>query len=338
MEKLQFVGRRILYLIVMMLGVATLVFLLSKMIGDPISANLSQRALSDPQIVEAYKAKYGLDEPLGTQYYLYMKNLLHLDLGTSVRTNTPVLGELKRCFPATVELAFTAILFASLFGILFGIISARRRNSLTDQCVRAISVTGVSVPGFWLALLALYFLYYKHAIFPGPGRLSNQFLAPRHVTGMFVLDSLLEGNVDKALNAFGHLLLPGLVLAAFTMGLITRTTRSNLLDVMGTDYVRTARAKGLSEGALIRKHAIGNAIIPVLTVIGLGLGNMLGGMVLVETIFNWPGVGQYAYQSVMSADFPAIIGVSLLIALNYMVINTVVDILYGIIDPRVRCQ
>ena len=186
--------------------------------------------------------------------------------------------------------------------------------------------------------ILLYLFYYKLGILPGPGRLSNIYSPPETVTGLYVLDSLLEGDPAKALDALSHLILPGIVLAAFTMGLITRTTRSNLLDVMSTDYIRTAKAKGLSNTALIIKHALGNAIIPVLTVIGLGFGNLLGGMVLVETIFNWPGVGQFAYQSVMSTDYPSIIGVALLIALNYMVINTIVDILYGIIDPRVRCS
>lgn len=339
MEQLKFIGKRLVYLIVMLLGVATLVFILTKLIpGDPTVANLSQRALNDPDVVAAYKAKYGLDQPILVQYFLYIKNLLHFDLGTSIRTNKPVLSELARCYPATIELALFAIIIAALLGILFGIISAIRRNSILDQMVRAISVTGVSIPSFWFALLVLYFFYYKLKLFPGPGRLSNSFTAPATVTGMYIIDSLLEGNLPKALDAASHLLLPGTVLAAFTMGLITRTTRSNLLDVMSTDYIRTARAKGLSRPGLIIRHALGNALIPVLTVIGLGLGNLLGGMVLVETIFNWPGVGQFAYESVLSTDFPAIIGVALLIALNYMVINTVVDILYGIIDPRVRCS
>lgn len=339
MEQLKFTGRRLIYLAVMLFGVATLVFILTKMIpGDPTVANLSQRALSDPEVVAAYRAKYGLDQPIFVQYVLYMKNLLQFDLGTSIRTNKPVLSELARCYPATVELALFAIVLAAVFGILFGVISAIRRNSILDQVVRAVSVTGVSIPSFWFALLVLYFFYYKFHIFPGPGRLSNSFSAPATVTGMYVLDSLLEGDVPKALDALSHLILPGLVLAAFTMGLITRTTRSNLLDVMSMDYIRTARAKGLGRASLIMRHALGNALIPVLTVIGLGLGNLLGGMVLVETIFNWPGVGQFAYESVLSADFPSIIGVALLIALNYMIINTVVDILYGVIDPRVRCQ
>lgn len=339
MERLKFIGKRLLYLVIMLFGVATLVFILTKLIpGDPVVANLSQRALSDPDIVAAYKAKYGLDQPIMVQYVLYIRNLLQFDLGTSIRTNTAVLDELARCYPATIELALFAIILAALFGILFGIISAVRRNSILDQLVRAISVTGVSLPSFWFALLVLYFFYYKLQILPGPGRLSNVFSAPATVTGLYVLDSLIEGDIPKAIDAARHLILPGAVLAAFTMGLITRTTRSNLLDVMSTDYMRTARAKGLSRVGLILHHALGNALIPVLTVIGLGLGNLLGGMVLVETIFNWPGVGQFAYESVMSADYPSIIGVALLIALNYMVINTVVDILYGVIDPRVRCS
>lgn len=339
MEQLKFTGKRLVYLVIMLFGVATLVFILTKMIpGDPTVANLSQRALNDPEVVAAYKAKYGLDQPILVQYVLYIKNLLKFDLGTSIRTSKPVLAELARCYPATIELALFAILIAAVFGILFGVISAIRRNSILDQAVRAISVTGVSIPSFWFALLVLYFFYYKLHIFPGPGRLGNSFSAPATVTGLYVLDSLLEGNVPKAMDALSHLILPGTVLAAFTMGLITRTTRSNLLDVMSMDYIRTARAKGIGRVGLIVRHALGNALIPVLTVIGLGLGNLLGGMVLVETIFNWPGVGQFAYESVLSADFPAIIGVALLIALNYMIINTVVDILYGVIDPRVRCQ
>ena len=339
MERLKFIGKRLIYLVVMLFGVATLVFILTKMIpGNPTVANLSQRALNDPEVVAAYRAKYGLDQPVFVQYILYIKNLLHLDLGTSIRTNKPVLDELARCYPATIELALFAIILAALLGILFGVISAIKRNSILDQMVRALSVTGVSIPSFWFALLVLYFFYYELHIFPGPGRLSNSFSAPATVTGMYVIDSLIEGNPAKALDALQHLILPGLVLAAFTMGLITRTTRSNLLDVMSTDYIRTARAKGLSRVGLIVRHALGNALIPVLTVIGLGLGNLLGGMVLVETIFNWPGVGQFAYESVLSVDYPSIIGVALLIALNYMVINTVVDILYGVIDPRVRCN
>ncbi|HOO28231.1 MAG TPA: ABC transporter permease [Lachnospiraceae bacterium] len=339
MERLKFICKRLLFLIVMLIGVATIVFILTKIVpGDPVVANLSQRNLNNPEIVAAFKAKYGLDKPVIVQYFLYMKNIFQFNLGTSIRTNKPVIAELSRCFPATAELALFAIIMASLFGILFGILSAIKRNSIIDQIVRAISVVGVSIPSFWFALIVLFIFYYKLKIMPGPGRLSSIFDAPAAVTGFYTIDSLLEGNVSKFLDALKHLILPGGVLAAFTMGLITRTTRSNLLDVMSTDYIRTARAKGLSKKRIIWRHALGNALIPVLTVIGLGFGNLLGGMVLVETIFNWPGVGQFAYNSVKALDYPSIIGVSLLIALNYMIINTIVDILYGVIDPRVRIK
>lgn len=339
MERFKFILKRLALLVVMLFGVATIVFILVKMIpGDPVVANLSQRSLSDPDIVAAYKAKHGLDKPLIVQYLLHIRNICTLDLGTSMRTNKPVLYELNRCFPATMELAIFAIILATVFGIFFGILSAIKRNSIIDQIVRGISVLGVSIPSFWFALIVLFIFYYKLGILPGPGRLSTSFSAPASITGFYTIDSLLEGDIPKFLDALSHLILPGSVLAAFTMGLITRTTRSNLLDVMSTDYIRTARAKGLSGMKLILKHALGNAMIPVLTVIGLGFGNLLGGMVLVETIFNWPGVGQFAYNSVKSLDYPSIIGVSLLITLNYMVINTIVDILYGVIDPRVRCK
>ena len=216
MEQLKFIGKRLLYLLVMLLGVATLVFILTKCIpGDPTVANLSQRALNDPEIVAAYKAKYGLDKPYIVQYFLYMWNLLHFDLGTSIRTNNPVLDELLRCYPATIELALLAIIIAAVLGILFGVISAIRRNSVLDQGVRAVSVTGVSIPSFWFALLMLYFFYYKLHIFPGPGRLSNTFSPPATVTGLYVIDSLLEGSPAKALDALSHLFLPALVLAMF---------------------------------------------------------------------------------------------------------------------------
>ena len=211
MGELKFIGKRVVYLAVMLFGVATLVFILTKMIpGDPVVANLSQRALNDPEIVAAYRAKHGLDRPLIVQYIYYIRDLLHFDLGTSIRTSRPVLDDLARCYPATLELALFSIVIASVFGILFGIISAIRRNSILDQIVRAISVTGVSIPAFWFALLMLYFFYYKLKIFPGPGRLSNSFSAPASVTGMYVIDSLIEGNLPKAMDALSHLVLPGI--------------------------------------------------------------------------------------------------------------------------------
>lgn len=337
MDILKMILKRLLYLVLLMLGVATIVFVLTRLVpGDPVAANLSQRNLSDPEIVAAFEAKWGLDQPVWKQYILYMKQLVQLDLGTSIRTSQPVIDELIRCFPATLELAIFATLFATVFGVLFGVISALKRNSFIDHIVRSISVVGVSIPTFWFALLLLYAFYYKLGIAPGTGRISFSFSAPTTVTGMYVIDSLLEGDWAKAMDCLSHLVLPGICLGSFTMGLIARTTRSNMLDVMSTDYIRTAKAKGLPTAGLIWKHALGNVLIPVLTVIGLGFGNLLGGTVLVEQIFSWPGVGQFAYQSVTTLDSPGIIGCALLIALNYTVINIIVDILYGVIDPKVR--
>lgn len=323
MDTLKFIIKRIFYLLILLLGVATIVFVLTRLVPtDPVAANLSQRNLNNEEMVNAFRAKWGLDKPVWQQYLIYLKGLLQLDFGTSIRTGKPVLSELKRCFPATLELSIFAIIFASVVGILFGVISALKRNSVIDQIVRGVSVAGVSVPTFWLALLLLYLFYYKLVLHHGTGMISSYFKPPETVTGLYVIDALIEGNIYKAIDCLGHLVLPGIVLGSFTMGLITRTTRSNLLEVMSTDYIRTAKAKGMARVRLILHHAMGNALIPVLTVIGLGLGNLLGGTVLVETIFTWPGVGQFAYESVLKLDSPGIIGVAILIAFNYGVINT----------------
>ncbi len=339
MQFARYLIRRLVFLLIMLLGVATMVFFISHMVpSDPVVVNLGQRAISNPEIVAAFRAKWGLDQPLLVQYIRYIGGLFRGDLGTSIRTGNTVLSDLGRYWPATFELAFFAIVLAAVFGILFGIVAATRQNSLADKFSRVFSIIGVSMPIFWLSLLFLYVFYYKLHWASGIGRLSTKFLAPTNRTGLYVLDAILAGKTTVALNAFGHLILPGVVLAYFTMGLISRTTRSSLLDVLNTDYIRTARSKGVGGIRLINKHAMGNALIPVLTVIGSGFANLLGGMVLVETIFAWPGVGQYAYMSVKSLDFPAICGVALLIAMIYVVINLITDLLYGIIDPRIRLR
>jgi peptide/nickel transport system permease protein len=322
-----------------MVGISAMVFLLSHAVpSDPVVANLSQRNLGNEEMVVAFRAKWGLDKPLYRQYLTYLGNLLHGDLGVSIRTQRPVAADLARYFPATFELSCFGIVFAVVFGITFGVISAIKRNTLTDHLLRGVSVFGVSVPSFWLALLMLFVFYLLLGIAPGPGRISARIAPPPHLTGFYTIDALAAGNFPLFVDAFRHLILPGICLGMFTMGLITRTTRSNLLEILSQDYVRTARAKGVREQDVIRKHALGNALIPVITVIGVGFGNLLSGMVLVETIFAWPGIGQYAYQSAQNLDFPAIVGVSLLIALNYVLINLLVDVLYGLLDPRVRYQ
>lgn len=337
MGLLKYILRRFLFLGFLILGVSLVVFIISHSVpSDPVLANLSQRNIDNQEMVDTFKAKWGLDKPLYAQYFIYVGNLLKGEMGTSIRTQRPVAEDLKKYFPATIELAIFSIIIAIFFGMLFGIISAIKRNRGIDQIIRGISVLGVSVPSFWLGLMFLLIFYAKLGIAPGPGRLSPHLAPPAAVTNFYVLDALLQGNWELAWDALQHLFLPGLVLGSFTMGLITRTTRSSLLEVMSKDFIRTARAKGLTEKMIILRHALGNALIPVVTVIGIGFGNLLGGMVLVETIFAWPGIGQYAYKAAGNLDFPAIIGVSILISINYVVINLLVDLLYGILDPRVR--
>jgi peptide/nickel transport system permease protein len=320
-----------------MIGISLVVFLLSHAVpSDPVVANLSQRNLDNAEMVAEFRAKWGLDQPLYKQYLTYLKNLLQGNLGVSIRTQRPVLDDLLRYFPATIELAVFGMVFAVFFGMIFGVISAIKRNTITEQVLRGVSIFGVSVPSFWLALILLFVFYLVLGIAPGPGRVSSRISPPPHTTGFFIIDSLVVGDFSLFIDVIRHLVLPGACLGMFTMGLITRTTRSSLMEVLSLDFVRTARAKGLQEKDVIRRHALGNALLPVVTVIGMGFSNLLSGMVLVETIFSWPGIGQYAFQSAQNLDFPAIVGVSLLIALNHVVINLAIDILYGFLDPRVR--
>lgn len=324
-------------MVFLLFGVSLFVFILSNLVpSDPVAANLSQAAMSNPEIVAAFEEKWGLNKSLFSQFVSYFQNLLVGDLGVSIRTGNPVLQDLMQFFPATLELSIVAMTIALVFGLLFGIISAIYRNKPIDHVVRTLSISGVSIPSFWFALIMLYIFSSVLGVTPGPGRIDSRAATPDGGTGLLLLDSLMNGDFQMLSDVAMHLILPGTVLGFFTMGLIARQTRSNLLEVMSTDYIRTARSKGLKESGVIIKHALGNSLIPVITVAGLGFSNLLGGMVLVENIFAWPGIGQYAYLSAVSLDFPAITGVSLLIAFLYVTINLFIDVLYGIIDPRVR--
>ena len=336
---LRYILRRIGLSLLMLLGVTVMVFLISHLVpSSPAAANLSQSALNDPEIVAAYEAKWGLDKPLWEQYLIYMKNLFQGYLGTSIRTGRPVMDELKQYFPATIELSVFAMLFAVVFGILFGVLSAVFRDKPGDQILRAVSVSGVSLPSFWFALVVMSLFCRKLQWFPSGNRLDPRVFNPTGGTGFYIIDAISWGDFQMLGDALMHIILPAAVLGFFTMGLITRQTRSNLLETMSSDYIRTARSKGMKESRVVVHHALNNALIPVLTVSGMGFCNLLGGMVFVEQIFSWPGIGQYAYLAATNVDFPAICGVSLLIAATYVVINLIIDILYGIIDPRIRYQ
>lgn len=336
---LRFVLVRLGALVLLAVGITLVSFLLTNLIpGDPAAANLGQRALSDPAIVASFRHQHGLDQPLPVQYWKYLTGLLHGDFGTSQRSNRPVIDELAEYVPATLELAITAVVVALVVGVGLGMLAATRRNSWLDQLLRVVSLAGVSMPTFWLALAAFFVLFYKLGILPGGGRLDPGLDAPPQVTGMYTVDALLSGQWDIFGNAVFHLIMPALVLAAYTVGLLTRFTRASMLEVLGNDYIRTAHAKGLPGRTIVFRHVLRPALVPILTVAGLAFSSLLSGTVLVEQIFSWNGIGQYAYQSALNLDLPAIMGVSLVVAVIYVTVNFAVDLLYGVVDPRVRLQ
>jgi peptide/nickel transport system permease protein len=338
MNILPYIVRRLLLLIPTLFGITLATFVISHAVpSDPIIASLGQQAQDNPTIVAQYRHQWGLDKPLPVQYGVYLWNLVHGNLGVSISSHRPVAEDLKQYFPATVELSTAALLISLLVGVPLGMLSAVRRNRLTDHVARLISLIGISLPVFWLGLLGLIVFWYHLGWLPAPsGQLDRNITPPPTVTGMVVVDALLAGDGTALVNALWHLLLPAVVLGAYTLGIITRMTRGSMLEVLMQDYMRTARAKGLSKARIVLRHGLRNAIIPTLTLAGLAYGSLLSGAVLTETVFSWPGIGRYATQTAGSADFPAIMGVALLTATIYLVINLVVDVLYAILNPQVR--
>jgi peptide/nickel transport system permease protein len=312
-------------------------FLLTQAVpGDPVTANLGQRAAEDPAAVAAFRAANGLDQPLPQQYLTYLGNLLTGDFGESQQTHQPVATDLSEKVPATMELALAAIVVAVVLGVGFGIVAALYRDRWPDQVLRVLSLTGVSVPTFWLALIAYYWISFKFDLLPAGGRLAPGAQPPEHVTGLYTVDSLLAGDWSTFTDAGAHLVLPALVLASFTVGVLLRFTRAAVLEVLGDEYVRAARAKGLPELTVVRRHVLRPALVSVVTVTGVAFAGLLSGTVLVEQIFSWRGLGAYAYTSALALDLPAIMGVSVVVAIIYVLLNLVVDLLYGVIDPRLR--
>ena len=332
-----YIIRRFLLLIPMLLGITVISFTISHLVpGDPVAVNLGQNAMSDPRIVATFRHEWGLDRPVPVQFVVYLGKVLHGDFGVSQITHRPVATDLREYLPATAELAVTAILIAVLLGIPLGIISAVYHKRLPDHLARLFALMGASVPVFWLGLIGLDVLYVHFSLLPGPGRLDEALLPPRTITGMYTVDSLLTGNWADLGSSLGHLILPSLVLSCFSIGLFTRITRSSMLETLGKHYIRTAKAKGLARWRVIARHALPNALIPTLTSVGLAFANLLTGAVLAETVFNWPGIGRYAFQAATNLDFQAIMGVTNLVALVYILVNLAIDLLYGVIDPRIR--
>jgi peptide/nickel transport system permease protein len=332
-----FVLRRLGALVLLLFGITLVTFVLTELVpSNAAVTNLGEEAAGDPAAVKAFDEHYGLGKPLPTRYGIYLWHLLHGDLGQSSLTHDAVRHDLAQFIPATAELALYSIVFAALVGITFGVIAGLRRNRPADHALRVASLAGISMPTFWIALVALYVGFYKLGWFPGGQRLDPGTSPPPSVTGMYTIDALLAGNWGLFVQAFQHLLLPALVLAAFNVSLLTRFTRSAVLEVVGNDYVRAARAKGMPERIVVVRYVLRAALPSVITVLGLVFANVLTGAVLVEKIFSWPGIGQYAYEAAVNLDVPAITGVSLFVALVYVTVNFVVDILYGVIDPRIR--
>ena len=332
----KYVVARIGVTLLMALAATLVVFLVAHFVPvDPIQAQLGDLASSKPEIVARYRAHWGLDKPLWEQYLVFLQKLCRGDLGQSIATRRPVLDDIKQYAPASFELGTLAIVLAVVIGIPLGVLAAIKRDSWLDHLARGVSLVGVSAPTFWLAFIALALFYGGLEIAPSPGRLDAGASPPPPLTGLYLLDSLAAGDLRTFASAFAHLLLPSLVLAATTTGVITRTTRASMLDTLDQDYIRTARAKGVREWGVLLRHALRNALIPIFTLGGVAYAQLLSGAVMTESIFAFPGMGRYAFQSAVVLDFPAISGITLIVGLTYLIVNLVVDLSYAAIDPRV---
>ena len=329
--------RRLGTSILLLLGVTIVTFTLTNMVpGDPIAAALGEGASQNPVTVAAYVERHGLDQPLPVQYLTYLGNLVQGDLGTSLTTGRAVTADLAAAIPASVEVAFWAIIVSLGVGTALGTIAAYRRGQVTDQVVRVVSLAGLSIPTFWLALVSFHVFFLQLRIAPGSGRLSPMLTPPPTVTGLYTVDALIAGDFVALADAAAHLMLPVLVLSLFTIGLLTRFVRTAVLEVLSADYIRAARAKGLSGPRVVFDYVLRGASLPILTIVGVAFGALLSGTVLVEAVFAWPGLGTYAYNSATALDLPGVMGVGLVVGVIYLVINFVVDLLYGVLDPRVR--
>lgn len=331
---LKYIAKRILLLIPVLLGVSIIIFAIMRVFSpDPAGIVLGQHATEAS--MHEWREANGLNEPVVTQYMEYMKGVLTGDFGNSYYTKKPVAKEIFSRFPATIELAICAIIIASFIGILLGVISAVKKNSMIDNISMIISLVGVSMPIFWLGILLIILFSGTLGWLPAQGRIET-LLRPQNVTGLYIIDSLIAGNTDSLVSTLKHLVLPSAALAMYSMAIIARMTRSTMLETLSQDYIRTAKAKGIAEGVVIRKHALSNAMIPIVTVIGIQLGYLLGGAMLTETVFAWPGIGKYTVEAIMKSDFPIVQGVVLLIAFIFVIMNLVVDIIYAFLDPRIR--
>jgi peptide/nickel transport system permease protein len=330
------IGRFLLIAITTYLGLLAVTFFIGRVIPiDPVLAVLGDRAPAD--VVERTRREMGLDLPLIQQFYIYLKNALHGNFGNSVLTTNPVMTDIRRTFPATIELATLGTLIGSSLGVPLGVLAAVKRGSLVDQIVRIIGLIGYTVPIFWLGLLALLLFYAKLQWVAFPGRLDVVFeytFTP--VTGFYLLDSALQGQWDVFRDAFRHIILPASLLGYFSLAYISRMTRSFMLNELAQEYIVAARAKGLSEARVIWGHALRNAAVPMVSVIALSYAGLLEGSVLTETVFSWPGIGLYITNSLTNADMNAVLGGTIIVGSVFIGINLFSDLLYNLLDPRTK--
>jgi peptide/nickel transport system permease protein len=332
---LALLARRVVFLVAVLFGITLLTFIFAHVLPTDPARLLAGPHASIAQY-EAIRHRFGLDQPLLKQYAIYLGNLAHGDFGSSGLSQRAVGDDLVQFLPATIELSITALLIAISLGMLLGITAAYWRNTWLDSLVSVLALSGLAMPAFWLGLLAQWLFYSVLGWFPSGGRLDIGLRPPPRHSGLYTLDSLLAGRFDLLGNALWHLVLPAVVLGCGSIGVIARMIRGTLIESLAQDYVRTARAKGLTRFRVVMRHALRNSLLPTITVVGLQCGYLLSGAILVETVFSWPGIGLYATQSILAADYQPIVGVTLVIALIYVLVNTVVDLTYAATDPRVR--
>ena len=332
----KYIIKRLLSLIPVLLGITLLVFGLLHLIpGDPATVLLGERAT--PEQIEATRQRLGLDRPLPLQYLVFLANIARLDFGTSILSGISIIDEISSRFPATFELSVAAMLLAIFFGIPSGIFASIRKNSLLDHLTISGSLIGVSLPVYWLGLLLIYLFAVNLQWLPPSGRISvDAGFNFQPITGFYVLDSILYFDIILLQDVLSHLILPALTLGTIPLAIIARITRSAMLEVLSQDYIRTARAKGLPEYLVILQHALKNAFLPIITTIGLQFGTLLGGAILTETIFSWPGIGSWIYEGILARDYPVVQGGVVFVSVTFVIINLVVDIFYIFFDPRIQ--
>jgi peptide/nickel transport system permease protein len=331
-----FLLKRILLLIPSLLGVTVMVFVISHVVpADPVGIALGPEATQEQ--ISAMREAWGLNQPLYVQYGIFLKNLIQGDLGYSLVSKRAVTEELAYYFPATFELTTASMVLSLILGILVGIVSAVHRNRLFDHLTRSYCLFGISMPVFWLGLLLLLLFYVKLGWLPGGGRIADGVQVER-ISGLLILDSLLTGNWEALGSSLVHLVLPAFCLSSSFLATISRIARSSVLQVIREDYIRTARAKGVPEFLVMGKHVLRNSLLPVLTISGILYGQLLGGAVLTETIFSWPGMGRYVVRSILYLDFQPILGFTVVVAVLYALANLVVDLLYSVVNPQIRLE